>query len=609
MISLLKSPSETNILIVDDNPNNLRLLAKMLEMQGYVVRKSLSGKMALQAVHRQPPDLILLDINMPEFSGYQVCQKLKESKITRHIPIIFISALDQVTDKVRAFELGAQDYISKPFQELEVLARIKNQLIIQQQQQLLLKQNQLLEQEVQERLSAEAEIRKFNNNLEREVQTRTLQLQQSLNFAATLKQISDRVRDSLDQNQILQMVVEALGLALELDCCDAVLYHPDVLTTVMQYQWLQPGLSKNKEKLPHTTNFPEIDEQLKEKYYFAFCPIESERIICRTAILACPIYDNQVEETGILGDLWLYRNSASSFGEMEVNLVEQVANQCAIALRQARLYEAAQAQVRELQRLNQLKNEFLNTISHELRSPIANMKMVIQLLITLSDQENKQVSANNPASTQNQKIFQYLKLLQEECDQELRLVEDLLNLQHLEAGTYQQQLTTINLEDWILHVIEPYEIRTQNHQQSFSINIAPNLPTVSCDSFSLSRVITELLNNACKYTPAGGSIAIELNVFQEETIQHEASISLINQSSWLQLIVSNTGVEISATELTRIFDKFYRIPQNDPWKHGGTGLGLALVKKLLEQMGGGIIAKSSNNLTQFIVHCPLSCEL
>ncbi|OKH36840.1 hypothetical protein NIES2119_15580 [[Phormidium ambiguum] IAM M-71] len=607
MISLLKSPSETNILIVDDNPNNLRLLAKMLELQGYVVRKSLSGKMALQAVHRQPPDLILLDINMPELSGYQVCQKLKESKITRHIPVIFISALDRVSDKVQAFELGAQDYISKPFQELEVLARIKNQLIIQQQQQLLLKQNQLLEQEVQERLSAEAEIRKFNNNLEREVQTRTLQLQQSLNFAATLKQISDRVRDSLDQNQILQMVVEALGLALELDYCDAVLYHPDLLTTVMQYQWLQPGLSKNKEKLPHTTNLPEIDGQLKEKYYFAFCPIESEQNFYRSAILACPIYDNQVEETGILGDLWLYRNSASSFGEMEVNLVEQIANQCAIALRQARLYEAAQAQVRELQRLNQLKNEFLNTISHELRSPIANMKMVIQLLITLSDKENKRVSENTPSSTQNQKNFQYLTLLQEECDQELRLVEDLLNLQHLEAGTYQQQLTTINLKDWILHVIEPYEIRTQNHQQNFSINVAPNLPTVSCDSFSLSRVITELLNNACKYTPAGGDIAIELNVFQEETVQHEASISLINQSSWLRLIVSNTGVEISATELTRIFDKFYRIPQNDPWKHGGTGLGLALVKKLLEQMGGEIIAKSSNNLTQFIVHCPLSC--
>lgn len=607
MINVLKYPCETNILVVDDNPNNLRLLAKMLESQGYVVRKSLTGKIALQGVYRHPPDLILLDINMPEMNGYEVCQKLKASKTTSHIPVIFISALDQVSDKVRAFEMGAQDYISKPFQELEVLARIKNQLIIQQQQQLLLEQNQQLEREVRERQLAEAEVRKLNSNLEREVQTRTLQLQQSLNFAATLKQISDRVRDSLDQNQILQMVVEALGLALEVNCCDAVLYHPDYSTAVMQYQWIQPGLNLTEEQLVYPIDFPELYEQLKQKYYFAFCPLDTNLLQHKAAIFACPIFDNQVGETGIVGDLWLYRNIASSFGEMEVNLVEQVANQCAIALRQARLYEAAQAQVQELQRLNQLKNEFLNTISHELRSPIANMRMIIQLLIALSQKGYNPISENSNLLMENQQISQYLNILQEECDQELLLVEDLLNLQHLEAGTYQQQLTTINFEDWILHVIEPYENRTRNHQQEFKINISPNLPIVSCDSFSLSRVITELLNNACKYTPAGETITIELNIFQEETVQHEASISLINQSYWLQLIVSNTGVEISAPELTRIFDKFYRIPQNDPWKHGGTGLGLALVKKLLEQMGGKIIAQSSNNLTQFIVHCPLSC--
>ena len=581
MSNLLKAPSETNILIVDDNPNNLRLLAKILELQGYIVRKSLSGKMALQAVHRHPPDLILLDINMPEMNGYDVCQKLKASQITNHIPIIFISALDQVNDKVRAFELGAQDYISKPFQELEVLARIKNQLLIQQQQQLLLEQNQQLEQEVKERQLAEAEVRKLNANLERDVQIRTLQLQQSLNFAATLKQISDRVRDSLDQNQILQMVVEALGWALEVNCCDAVLYHPDRLTSLIRYQWIHPEVNLTQEQWLDITDFPAIDQQIKQKYCFAFCPIESSSNLHKSAILACPIYDNQVEETGVLGDLWLYRTTASSFGEMEVNLVEQVANQCAIALRQAHLYEAAQAQVQELQRLNQLKDEFLNTISHELRSPIANMKMVIQLLASLSNPEDSLVLANSKSSTQNPKIIQYLTVLQEECDQELNLVEDLLNLQHLEAGTYYQQLSTINLEDWILHVIEPYELRTQNHQQHFQINIAPNLPKANCDPFSLTRVIAELLNNACKYTPAGGTIAIELSIFQEETTQHEATISLINQSNWLQLIVTNTGVEISPAELPRIFDKFYRIPQNDPWKHGGTGLGLALVKKLV----------------------------
>ncbi|BAY31606.1 multi-sensor hybrid histidine kinase [Nostoc carneum NIES-2107] len=146
MDTLLKSASQTNILLVDDNPDNLRLLAKMLESEGYVLRKSLSGRMALQAAQREVPDLILLDVNMPEMNGYEVCQQLKIIEKTRNIPIIFISALDDIKDKVKAFELGAQDYITKPFKELEVLARIKNQLLIQQQQQLLIQQNQRLEE-------------------------------------------------------------------------------------------------------------------------------------------------------------------------------------------------------------------------------------------------------------------------------------------------------------------------------------------------------------------------------------------------------------------------------------------------------------------------------
>ncbi|MGJ5628991.1 GGDEF domain-containing response regulator [Nostoc sp. CALU 1950] len=162
MANLLKSPSETNILIVDDTPDNLRLLAKILELQGYIIRKSLNGRMALQAAERHPPDLILLDINMPEMNGYEVCQQLKSSKTTDQIPIIFISALDQINDKVQAFKLGGQDYITKPFQELEVLMRVRNQLLIKQQHQQLLEQNQRLEHEIQERLKAESEIRQLS---------------------------------------------------------------------------------------------------------------------------------------------------------------------------------------------------------------------------------------------------------------------------------------------------------------------------------------------------------------------------------------------------------------------------------------------------------------
>jgi diguanylate cyclase (GGDEF)-like protein len=162
MTALFKLAAQTNILIVDDTPDNLRLLAKILESQGYIVRKALNGRMALQGVHRDPPSLILLDINMPEMNGYEVCQKLKASEASAQIPVIFISALERVENKVRAFELGGVDYITKPFQDQEVLMRVKNQLLIQQQRQQLLEQNQRLEHEIQERLRAEAEVRQLS---------------------------------------------------------------------------------------------------------------------------------------------------------------------------------------------------------------------------------------------------------------------------------------------------------------------------------------------------------------------------------------------------------------------------------------------------------------
>ncbi|MBD2666153.1 response regulator receiver sensor signal transduction histidine kinase [Richelia sinica FACHB-800] len=117
-----------NILIVDDTPNNLHLLSSMLEEQGYEVRCANSGAMALIAVSTEHPDIILLDINMPDMNGYEVCQRLKNDQQTQDIPVIFLSALSETIDKVKAFRLGGVDYVTKPFQLEEVLARIETQL-------------------------------------------------------------------------------------------------------------------------------------------------------------------------------------------------------------------------------------------------------------------------------------------------------------------------------------------------------------------------------------------------------------------------------------------------------------------------------------------------
>ncbi len=153
-----EKPSLGNILLVDDTPNNLRVLSTLLSKKGYEVRSVISGEMALRAAKASPPDLVLLDINMPRMNGYEVCQALKAHETTRDIPVIFISALSEVLDKVKAFAAGGVDYITKPFQFAEVLVRVENQLNLRNLQRMLEEQNQRLVREVSDRQQAEAAL-------------------------------------------------------------------------------------------------------------------------------------------------------------------------------------------------------------------------------------------------------------------------------------------------------------------------------------------------------------------------------------------------------------------------------------------------------------------
>jgi len=155
-----KIPAKGDILVVDDNPDNLRLLTTLLSERNYQVRSAISGPIALAAAQAATPDLILLDVDMPRMDGYEVCQRLKADSRTQDVPVIFISALGQVMDKVKAFGMGAADYITKPFQFPEVLARIEHQLTLRLLQQELVARNSQLIKEIKDRQQAEDSLRK-----------------------------------------------------------------------------------------------------------------------------------------------------------------------------------------------------------------------------------------------------------------------------------------------------------------------------------------------------------------------------------------------------------------------------------------------------------------
>lgn len=190
--------NHAEILVVDDNVVNVRLLSDILSGMGYDVRKALSGKAALDSIYSCFPDLILLDIRMPEMDGYQVCEALKSDPKTYDIPIIFISASDDTWDKVKAFQLGGADYITKPFKNAEVLARVKNHLQIRSLQQQLIENNQKLTQ-------ANQELEEFTSVVSHDLQQ---PIQSILGFARILELT---LQDKLEAEEYtrLQSIINA----------------------------------------------------------------------------------------------------------------------------------------------------------------------------------------------------------------------------------------------------------------------------------------------------------------------------------------------------------------------------------------------------------------
>ncbi len=520
------------------------------------------------------------------------------------VPIPRISIAEPEAAEQRVWGALSLNYQqpSQPWQswELETVQAVVDQLAIAIQQASLYQS-----------------VQRLNNDLEQQVAHRTAQLQQALEFEALLKRITDKVRDSLDETQILQGVVEEVGHGLpNILCCRTATYSPDLQSSVIGYEYTT-WLPSAEGQIVQFADKPDLYRQLLTGLSFQFCQLVPDFVPqaqASLAVLACPVFDDQ----GILGDIWLFREHQQGFNDAEIRLVQQVATQCAIAIRQARLYCMSLAQVEELERLNRLKDDFLSTVSHELRTPIAGIKMSIQLLEIHLNRLGILGDRSNP-------IARYFQILQDECQRESDLINNLLDLSHLEAEVDPLLPSEVRLDLWVPHIAEAFIEKTRNNQQQFSIHVAANLPPLITDSSYLERILTELVTNACKYTPAGERITVEARLWNRPHSQEPISqlcndpIALNpsaplspappNSPILFQICVTNTGVEIPEAERDRIFDRFYRIPSNDPWRYGGTGLGLALVKRLVERLRGAIAVESSHaedrrGETCFIVTLP-----
>ncbi|WP_445628551.1 response regulator [Nostoc sp. DSM 114167] len=296
----------------------------------------------------------------------------------------------------------------------------------------------------------------------------------------------------------------------------------------------------------------------------------------------------------ITGAVFVFRDDTQRRLTEERNLAAERAQQLEV-------------RVAELQRLNQLKEDFLATTSHEMRTPLSNIKMAISVLENILD---RQGILNSNTLPPPESVDRYLRIVREQCEQELDLVDNLLHLRMIDADVYPLELTSIQLQNWLPHVAEYFQERAQAREQSLQVSVSPDLPPLVSDLASLTEIVSELLNNACKYTPPDGQIVlnVQLIYITKSPLDEDAKSDVLDnfQVPYFQITFSNSGVIIPKKEQSRIFEPFYRIPESERWQESGTGLGLTLVKKLVEYLQGTIEVTSSQGWTTFTVQLPLS---
>ena len=404
-----------------------------------------------------------------------------------------------------------------------------------------------------------------------------------------LKRLQALVRESVDHHAICEHAVRSTAQVLDLCGCQLHMFNADSTLVIARYEYV---CDRDDEQaiVVHHVGYPDGDPPNMNPSLELFHQMDLDGQLVHR--LRYPL----ISQMEVLGELVIFRTAAEEFDASVHEWMEQVATYCAIGVRQMRFLRVSQTQAVELKRLNQLQDNFLSTVSYELRIPLSNIKMSIQMLSLAlrrspeADPETEELHLSAPAYS---KVSRYLEVLKKECDRETKLVQDLLDLQQLDNDTVSLLISAIDVDEWLSYVVNPFQKRFQEYNLSHTVDIEPNLPALMCDQISLSRILVELLNNAYRYTPHGESIRVR--GFQK---------TLGRRGNFLHLEVINSGVEIPIEERSRVFDKFYRIARLDIRKQGGTGLGLALVQKLVTRLGGEIQLTSSGGKTIFTVILP-----
>lgn len=510
----------SRILVVDDRPENLKLLTAILENDGYIVFGANDGQEALKIVAEEALDLIVLDIMMPGLNGYQVCERIKQDSANADIPVIFISALTNIEERVKAFEVGGADYLMRPFHLEEVDARVRIHLIRRKQE---LEIRRLHERE-----------KERNEQLGEIVAERTAQLNRlNHRMAAILASVTDAI-----------ILVAADGtIDMTNPSFDKLFgYFPDEL------------FGQSITEIALSAHHQAISEAF-ELAYGGDAQTNIQVVALR--------------KDGSTFDIDM------SFAQVSVDEKHIVCN-C--------------HDISNLKEMERIKDNFVSMVTHELRTPITGILLIANQLLNYFDRMNEEQRLNK------------LKQLNAQSKIMAELVESVLDISRLEAQKNKLVTDQIDMSGIVQGIMEEMSLAAQEKEQALQLSRDPLPGGIEGDAVDLARIWRNLVSNAIKYTPSGGAVHVRLGSLEAEDskiMEVSPSILALPWFSELELEhrlycvgqVEDTGYGISAEELPHIFDRFHRgwAKQSDI---PGTGLGLALVKELLNLFGGNIRADS-----------------
>lgn len=526
---MLEGDHQRRVLIVDDSLSDLRLLSQILMRQGYQVLQASDGNMALQIAERAMPDLILLDIQMPDLDGYATCQQLKATGALKDIPVIFVSGFSKTLDKVKAFQLGGVDYVTKPFQEDELLARVHTHLRltelaehlearVEQRTQELAVANQQLQQEITERKRTEEKLREQERVLS-DILEATLSGYWDLNVPANTEYLSPRFKQMFGY--------EDHELPNSPETWQRLIFPEDLPVALA-------SLDRHIKSHGQVPFYSEVRYRHKNG--------STVWVICAGRVIEWAEDGTPVRVVGC-----------------HVDITERMQAETELRKYQEHLEDLVAERTVELSVTNQELEAFSYSVSHDLRTPLRGIDGFSQILLEDYGDRLDEQGKN------------YLRQIRAASQRMGDLINDLLQLSRI--GQAELHKESMDLSDLAWSVAD--RLRQNQPERKIEMIIQDGIMAWG-DKHLLVIVMENLLGNSWKFTTRQPLGRIE--------------VGAIKQDGKSICFVRDNGVGFDMKSAEKLFSPFQRLPSAQDFP--GTGIGLSTVRRIIRRHGGQIWAEA-----------------